>query len=123
MRPLYIYFIQVLTGEVPFHGVRRTELGFAVVQGLRPAKPENASSIGFSDLLWSFIERCWDGDMNLRPKVAEVVAHLGEAAANWNGLMPPWLQAETVASGFGEPISDSMRHCEFEILILPDIVH
>ena len=83
------------------------DLGFEVIEGLRPAKPENASSIGFSDLLWSFVERCWDGDMNLRPKVAEVVTHLGEAAANWNGLMPP---------DFGEQTSDSAPHREFEIL-------
>ena len=50
--------------------------------------------------------------MNSRPKVAEVVAHLGEAAANWNGLMPPYLQAETVAADCGELMSDSMGHCE-----------
>ena len=90
-------------------------LGFEVVEGLRPAKPENATSIGFSDLLWGFIERCWDGNINLRPKVAEVATHLGEAAANWKGLMPPCIQAEIVTPGFKEQTSDSAPHREFEI--------
>ena len=69
------------------------ELVWVVIQGLRPQKPGNASAIGFSDLLWSLVQRCWDGDMKLRPRVAEVAARLGEAAANWKGLMPPCAQA------------------------------
>jgi hypothetical protein len=115
--------VQVLTGEIPFHGVRHTDLGYLVVQGLRPTKPGNASAIGFSDLLWSFVQRCWDGDMNVRPKVTEVVAHLENAATNWNGLMPPCIQAENIASGPQEGMSDSMQHCEFEILIPLCIIH
>ena len=113
------HFFQVLTGEIPFRGVRRGELTYSVVEGKRPEKPSNASTIGFSDLLWGFVQRCWDGDMNVRPKVAEVVAHLEEAAANWDGLMPPYTRAENIASDSKEPISDSLQHCEFDILILP----
>ena len=90
-----------------------------MVQGLRPAKPENASAIGFSDSLWGFTQRCWDGDMNKRPKVTEVVAHLKEAAINWDGLMPPCIQ---VASDSEEEMSDSWEsreRREFGILIPP----
>jgi hypothetical protein len=113
------YFIQVLTGETPFRGVRITELGYAVVAGERPGKPPNALAIGFSDSLWDFVQRCWDGDKKLRPKVAEVVTHLEEAVAGWVGLMPPYAQVENVASEFKEPMSDSMQHCEFGIFTPP----
>ena len=116
----FAYIIQVLTGEIPFRGVRQTELGWSVVQGLRPGKPENASSIGFSDLLWAFTQRCWDGDPKRRPEVAEVVTHVGEAAANWDGIMLPRVQAEYVASASGDSgESDSIEHREFEVSILP----
>jgi len=113
------YVFQVLTGEVPFRGVRQTELGYSTVQGVRPDKPENASSIGLSDLLWGFVQRCWDGDIGSRPKVGEVVLHLGEAADDWNGLMPPWTQAENIASDLKNEASASMQHCGFYISTLP----
>lgn len=118
VRAVFMYFVQVLTGHIPFHGVRQTELGWSVVEGLRPVKPENASSIGFSDLLWSFIQRCWDGNMKLRPKVAEVVTHLEGATANWKELMPPSVQAKNAASDSKEEKSGSVDDCEFDILIL-----
>jgi len=75
----------VLTGEIPFRGVQQSALGYAVVHGKRPNKPENASAIGFSDSLWDFAQRCWDGRMELRPRVGEVVMHLKEAAARRDG--------------------------------------
>jgi len=49
--------------------------------------------------------------MESRPEVVEVVRHLGEAAGNWNGLMPPCVQAKAVV--------DLMKPGEFEVLILP----
>jgi len=52
-----------------------------VVRGVRPTKPENALAIGFSDPLWSFVQRCWNGGAKLRPKVAEVVAQLNGAGS------------------------------------------
>ena len=90
-----------------------------VIDGKRPDKPENASVIGFSDSLWGFAQRCWDGKMELRPKVEEVVTHLGEAAANWSGLMPPSVQTENVASEDVEDTTDTVKYSELEILIPP----
>jgi len=104
------YIVQVLTGEQPFRGVRMGELSFNVVAGVRPTKPKNASAIGLSDLLWGFIQRCWDGDLKLRPKVAEVVAQLERAAAGWDGVIPPLVDADDVVSASKEPMSDSMLH-------------
>ena len=88
------------------------EIAYNVVQGVRPAKPKNASVIGFSDSLWSFVQRCWDGRVELRPKVAEVVSQLERAAADWEGVMPPGTQVDCVVSASPEPVSDSMAHCK-----------
>ena len=57
--------------------------------------------------------------MKLRPKVEEVVSQLERAAADWDGVMPPRAHAENVAPASVEPLSDSMAHGEFEILVLP----
>ena len=84
------HFLQVLTGKDPFPGVHSETVTFKVVNdGERPDKPVGASDIGFSDSLWSFTQRCWDRKVGSRPKVGEIVTRLGEAAANWDGLMPP----------------------------------
>ena len=89
-----------------------------MVQGLRPDKPENASAIGLSDLLWDFVQRCWDGDRRLRPKAAEVVTCLGKVAANWDGFMQPCVWAESVAPNTKEEMPDLMEHCKSEILVI-----
>ncbi|KAF9789222.1 kinase-like domain-containing protein [Thelephora terrestris] len=86
---LGLVVFQVLTGEIPFRNIRITEIGFRLAMGDRPEKPANAPAIGFSDSLWTFAQRCWDGDRTLRPKVAEVVTRLAEAAANWNTFESP----------------------------------
>ena len=115
-----ISFLQVLTGEFPFCGVHPEAVSIIVAHnGKRPPKPENASAIGFSDSLWGFTQRCWDSKMELRPEAGEVVTHFGEAAANWDGLMPPCVRVRRVASTSDEDTSDSTKDGEFEILILP----
>ncbi|KAF9789124.1 kinase-like domain-containing protein, partial [Thelephora terrestris] len=80
---------QVLTGETPFQDLQEVEVIDSVVDGLRPAKPQNASAIGFSDSLWDFVQHCWDGDRTRRPTTMELAKRLNEAAANWHTLMPP----------------------------------
>jgi len=83
-----------------------------VVQGIRPTKPWNATSIGFSDPLWGFVQRCWSGDLKLRPKVGEVVINIGREAASWDGVMPPCAPTENVASIPNEPTLNTLEHCE-----------
>ena len=108
-RLFYICFFQVLTGDIPFRGVQQLASVYSVVQGLRPVKPKNASAIGLSDSLWGFTQRCWDGKVELRPEVGEVVMHLAEAMASWDGLMPPCVQARDAcypsSNGTGRPRS------------------
>jgi len=91
-------------------------MGYHVLRGDRPAKPENAPAIGFSDLLWGFTENCWGSKIESRPKVGEVVTHLGEAATKWEGLMPPSPMADNVASYSKD---ETLEFGEFEISILP----
>ena len=112
----FSHIAQVLTGQIPFRGIRQMELGWAVVHGLRPDRPENALSIGFSDPLWDFVESCWGGDMKLRPKVSEVVTRLGKEAAEFDGLMPPSPPAENVAPVYEDPPADALELCEILIL-------
>jgi len=112
----HAHALQVLTGKTPW--VQASATGSHVLCGKRPAKPENASAIGFSDSVWEFTQRCWDGDVRSRPGVAELVTHLETAAANWDRLMPPCVRVENVTADSGEPMSGSMDHCEFDTLIL-----
>ncbi|KAF9643193.1 kinase-like protein [Thelephora ganbajun] len=106
-----LVILQVLTGEIPFRRIPLTKLGYLVVGGLRPDKPENAAAIGFSDSLWGFVERCWRENRDLRPGVSEVVTHLEAAAMNWDGLMPPCAPADNIVSNLKEEMSGSMEHC------------
>jgi len=78
--------------------VQPQALAYHLIHGKRPDKPENALAIGFSDLLWDFTKRCWDGKAELRPKAREVVMHLKEPAAGWDRLMPPCPKVDDVAS-------------------------
>ena len=94
------------------------EIAVSVVEGKRPSKPENASGTGFSDSLWDFVERCWDGKLELRPKVTEVASQLSKAAAAWNGVMAPHAPIENAEPETPEPMSGSMELCKLHILIV-----
>jgi len=52
--------------------------------------------------------------MDLRPQVEEVVAHLGVAAADWDGVMPP-CKAKIVASDSNDPMRYDETRCVREI--------
>ena len=110
------HFPQVLTGKTPFPDIKnRAAVGYHVLRGKRPEKPENASVIGFSDSLWVFTERCWGGKIVSRPKVREVVKCLGGAATRWKGLMPP-CPVEDVTSGPGE-LTSSEKSSDLEVFL------
>jgi len=116
--PPFAYTFQVLTGELPFPRLGAAEIAMKKIQGIHPIKPENASAIGFSDPLWSFVQRCWNDEMGLRPKVAEVVSQLEIATTSWVGVMPPCPRVESVVPVPPDLVSDSMEHGKLWILIL-----
>lgn len=60
-------------------------------------------------LLWDFVQYWRDDSTILRPKVAEVVDHLEEVAANWNTLTPPGARIIHPAED-----ADSIERCEFK---------
>ena len=75
---------QVLCGAIPFFDLLSP---LVVMQEIkrrgRPAKPENATSVGFTGGLWEIIERCWSADTNARPTLQAVLSCLSEAASSW----------------------------------------
>lgn len=73
-------------------------------------------AIGFSDPLWGFTKRCWDGVREARPTAGEIVTQLGGATANWNTVMPSCPQVEDAIYD-SDSTSDSGEFGEFEFLI------
>ena len=61
---------------------------FSIVNGTRPTKPQDAMVIGLSDPLWEFLQACWSGDRVQRPRMQDVEAQVGDAAARWETQMP-----------------------------------
>lgn len=108
-------FRQVLTGEKPFHNVKPLELAYYVSSGVRPEKPANAEAIGISDSLWKLIQKCWDGERTRRPQIQEVVASVGDAAANWHTDMPPSGAKHRKDSVVEDVGSDELNHGEFSL--------
>ena len=91
-------------------------MGYHVLHGVRPDKPDNASAIGFSDSLWEITQLCWDGEMGLRPKVEEVIARLREAAVSWGKLMPPCPQVKGATSS-PEDMSDPEESQVVDVIV------
>lgn len=107
-------FQQVLTGEQPFRDIRPRELAFCVPSGVRPAKPENAESIGFSEFFWELAQKCWDGEVVRRPQIQEVVEGIDRAATNWFTNMPPSNVQREVSDDEDDEdddgVSDELKH-------------
>jgi len=55
----------------------------AIMEGVRPIKPERAKQLGFNDELWRTVELCWLEDRNARPGVGDILSCLNDAAAFW----------------------------------------
>ena len=74
---------------MPFHGTKGLHLAFSIVNGTRPAKPENATAIGLSDPVWELLQACWNEDRSLRPQIQHVEVQVGNAATRWRAPMQP----------------------------------
>ena len=55
----------------------------AIMEGVRPMKPEGARYLGFSDELWRAVELCWLEDRNARLGIGDIVSYLNDATAFW----------------------------------------
>ena len=75
---------QVLCGAIPFFNLLSPyDVMREIMRGRRPAKPENATSLGFTGGLWEIVERCWSADTDARPTLQAVLSCLSEAASSW----------------------------------------
>jgi len=55
----------------------------AIMEGVRPNKPEGAKRLGFSDELWGPVERCWLEDRNTSPRVEDILSSLNDDVLFW----------------------------------------
>ena len=68
--------------------------------------------IGISDSLWKLIQDCWNGKIEQRPQIQEVVKEVGHAADNWHTNMPP-SGAEQSEDSLIDEQSDELKHGGF----------
>ena len=61
----------------------------AIVNGVRPKKPEGGEHLGFTERLWRILEKCWLEDYGARPSVEDILPHLNDAALRWDIAMTP----------------------------------
>ena len=69
---------QVLTDIWPFFPRKKAEVIHAVTSGERPPKPENAESIGITEVVWDLLRECWREDRATRPNIANVLGRFSD---------------------------------------------
>lgn len=74
---------QVLCGRVPYDGWESERINDAILQGVRPYKPEAAAHLGLVDELWELLRRCWEDKREVRPDLRTIRACL-------EGVVPLW---------------------------------
>ena len=74
---------QVLCGKKPYWD-HNGNITLAVLEGIRPSKPDAAATLGFTDGLWWTVECCWMADRDTRPDVKTVLSQLTHAAWAWD---------------------------------------
>ncbi|KLO18998.1 kinase-like protein [Schizopora paradoxa] len=61
--------LELFSGKVPFYNLPDPAIPLEVaIKGLKPPRPELATSRGLTDIIWDIVERCWHRDPLLRPK-------------------------------------------------------
>ena len=73
---------QVLCGKKPY-GDKRYATS-AILDGVRPSKPDAAATLGFTDGLWWDVKCCWLEDPSARPDVKMMLGQLNHAAWAWD---------------------------------------
>jgi len=59
-----------------------------IMEGVRPEKPEEVASLGFSNEMWDIVERRRLEDHNARPGVGDILSCLNDAAVLWYMRQP-----------------------------------
>jgi len=82
---------EVLSGQVPFTSLKDFVVIRKVVDGERPARPEGAKGVLFTDGLWETMKLCWQTQPESRPSTAIVFEYLEHGSKTWK---PPYPQME-----------------------------
>ena len=69
---------KAFTGRRPFSEFTTTVVTSKIVDGERPARPQEVEELGLTDPVWNMTVRCWLKDPTQRPAVAEVIGILQE---------------------------------------------
>ena len=64
---------EVLSLCMPFYQYQNRDIPSKVVQGDRPARPEGADGVWFTDKVWEVLERCWVPEPQNRPSTKDVL--------------------------------------------------
>ena len=76
---------QVLCGHKPYVEITSdVSLMNAIMEEVRPEKPERAACLGFTQNLWRMLEQCWLEDRSARPSVEDILPCLNDAALHWD---------------------------------------
>lgn len=65
-----LFIIQVFAGAVPFSGKPSSAATVDIMNGVRPPQPKYPT---FTKELWLLMQRCWDQDPHLRPRISEAL--------------------------------------------------
>ena len=57
----------------PFSGFTTSVIVTMIMDGKRPARPQEAQELGLTDSVWDMALKCWRQDPAHRPTVTEVV--------------------------------------------------
>ena len=75
---------EVLCGHHPYVEIQSGVFVVnAIMEGVRPEKPEGAARLGFTDGLWRVLEQCWLEDRGARPSVEDILPPLNDATIHW----------------------------------------
>ena len=101
----------MLTGLMPFHSLRDTEISYKVIQGERPVVPANADVVGISEELWRLLARCWHADSTQRPRIGEILQHLSNDPARTMIFSPPKFPPDPSCESFFESGTGKYGNC------------
>ena len=75
----------MLCGHIPYHDFPDDiAVIVAIMDGVRPEKPDNATLLGFTEELWDIVEQCWSEDRRARPVVEDILACLNGVPLSWH---------------------------------------
>ena len=70
------FYLQLVTGKMPFPNATDYNVTVMISRGKRPQKPSRFDAPGISSAVWKVAKKCWDEKAKDRPEVHEVLQRL-----------------------------------------------